>query len=274
MALLPDRAELRHMHIFDRDISVTHRSDGVFTSTITANWTINGTPHGGYLMAMLANAVLQSCEKSGSPIITANFISRSEPGDAEIHVEAVAKSKQFERYECRLVQGGLERIRCLMTFSQENGSASLKRYERSEPCIAAVDECVPMPEMPNYSLYKRMDLRLDPSCAGWLTGSVSPDSAIKGWIRFREDRPFDLVAAILMSDAFPPAVLPSHGMVSWIPTIEFSLNVRKCAPTTWLKCLFRTSFVDNGIFDEDGEMWDERGRLVGISRQYAQMRLP
>jgi hypothetical protein len=28
------------------------------------------------------------------------------------------------------------------------------------------------------------------------------------------------------------------------------------------------------MLEEDGEMWDEKGELVGISRQYAQIRNP
>jgi hypothetical protein len=129
-----------------------------------------------------------------------------------------------------------------------------------------------MPEIPNYTLYDNMDVRFDPSCAGWLNGNLSDTSELRGWMRFKEHRPFDLLAAVIMADAFPPAALASHGMNDWIPTIECSINIRNYPSTSWLKCVFRTCFIQNGILEEDGELWDEQGGLVGIARQFAQIR--
>jgi hypothetical protein len=57
-----------------------------------------------------------------------------------------------------------------------------------------------------------------------------------------------------------------------VPTIEFSVNIRNAPKTTWLKCVFRTRFVNCGLMEEDGEVWDESGELLAISRQIAQFR--
>lgn len=260
------------MHVFDRDTALTKQNEGLYRATITSNWTVNGNANGGYLMALATHAMIQHTEKKGPPIITATFISRTEPGEAELRVDQISCSKQFDRYQCSLVQKGKERIRVSGTFSLEDDRQGEKRYERSEPCVAQPYECVPMPEIPNYTLYSNMDVRFDPSCAGWLSGNLSDTSELRGWMRFKEERPFDLLAAVIMADAFPPAVLASHGMRDWIPTIELSVNIRNYPPTSWLKCVFRTSFIQNGILEEDGELWDERGDLVGIARQYAQIR--
>jgi acyl-CoA thioesterase len=117
-----------------------------------------------------------------------------------------------------------------------------------------------------------MDVRLDPECAGWFQGRLSPLSVHKGWIRFKEDRPCDALGLMLMADAFPPPVLSSHGMVAWVPTIEFSVNVRAIPRSAWLKAQFRSRFITCGLVEEDGEIWDESGELVLISRQIAQFR--
>ena len=77
---------------------------------------------------------------------------------------------------------------------------------------------------------------------------------------------------VLVADSFPPAVLSSQGMVAWVPTIEFSVNIRNLPTTQWLKCIFRTRFITCGLLEEDGEIWDEAGRLIAISRQIAQYR--
>jgi hypothetical protein len=260
------------MHLFDEDISVAQLSPGVFKAAVTANWSINGSPNGGYLMALLANAMMRTAEKTATPIITANFLSRAEPGEAEIHLERIAESSQFERIQASLVQGGTERIRSFGTFAKENSNGLEKRYEKSEPEIAHLEDCVVVPELPNYSLFGMMDLRLDPSYAGWMTGGLSQKSEIRGWIEFREERPFDALSIILIADSFPPPILASQGIVAWVPSIEFSVNIRNLPRTKRLKGVFRTCFVDNGILEEDGEIWDGNGLLVAISRQIAQFR--
>jgi hypothetical protein len=223
-------------------------------------------------MALLVNAMKQGALKTATLIMTANFLSRTEPGEAEIHLERIAQSTQFDRFQASLVQGGKERIRSLCTFAKENSDNAERHYEKSEPEITRLEDCVVMPEIPNYSLYSWMDVRLDPSCTGWMMGNLAKKSEIRGWIRFREERPLDTLSIFLIVDSFPPPILASHGIVAWVPSIEFSVNIRNLPRTKWLKGVFLTCFVDNGILEEDGEIWDGNGGLVAISRQIAQFR--
>lgn len=117
-----------------------------------------------------------------------------------------------------------------------------------------------------------MDVLLDPSCAGWMQNRVVDKSENKGWIRFKDRRPFDIPSLLLVADSLPPAVLASQGMVGWVPTIELSVNIRNLPKTEWLNCSLRTRFITCGLLEADGEVWDEAGNLVAISRQIAQMR--
>lgn len=256
------------MHAFDRDTGLVKETPTLFRATITPNWSINGVPNGGYLMALIANSMMQLSSKTGTHIITANFISRSEAGDAELHVERIARSKQFERYQTVLIQNGKERIRAFGTFSNSNENNSEKRYEKGQPQFAELEQSVAIPPMPRYSLFNHIDIRLDPATAGWLSHRLANRSEMKGWIRFREERLVDTLAVFVMADAFPPAVIASHGPIAWVPTIELSLCVRSLPKTKWLKCTFSTNFIQNNILEEDGEIWDDAGGLIAISRQY------
>jgi hypothetical protein len=94
----------------------------------------------------------------------------------------------------------------------------------------------------------------------------------EGPLRFRDERPLDVTSIFLIADAFPPPVFASLGMIAWVPTIELSVNVRNIPASKWLKCVFRTRFINCGLCEEDGEVWDEDGSLVAISRQIAQFR--
>jgi len=262
------------MHQFDSDILFEPREPFSFSGQITENWSINGIPNGGYLMAILAKAMLQHSEMNSTPIVTANFLNRCEPGDAWVSIEKMSASRQFDRLQASLHQNGNEKIRSFGTFANEDNVCMVERYEEPVNRIPALEKCIPVPEIPNYTFFSQMDVRLDPACAGWMSGKLSDTSEIKGWIKFKHIRPFDLLSTLLIADSFPPAVICSQGMVAWVPTIEFSANIRNIPTGDWLKCIFRTRFITCGLLEEDGEIWDQTDQLIGISRQIAQYRAP
>jgi hypothetical protein len=261
------------MHAFDQDTALTPLDDGRFAAKISAGWSINQIPNGGYLMALLARAMGQCSDKQATPIITANFIARCRPGEAEIRVTSMPASTHFSRLQAHLYQYGEEKIRALGTFAGSSDTCNIERYESGPPQIAARESCFEIPEMPGYTLFRPMEVRIDPACAGWMTGAgLAERSEHRGWIRFKQPRRFDSPALLLAADAFPPPVLASQGMVAWVPTIEFSVSIRRNPQDEWLRGLFRTRFVSCGLLEEDGELWDAGDRLVAVSRQIAQFR--
>ncbi len=261
------------MYLFDSDIRLNDLGNSRFGCDISDNWSVNGNPNGGYLMAMMTDAMLRASDKQNTPVVTANYLSRCIPGDAEIQVLEMARSRQFARFEARLFQQGEEKIRALGTFSSNNESCLVERYEAGPPELAPIDACVPLPKMPGYSLFHHLDLRLDPSCAGWMTGGKLADrSQNKGYFSFRDSRPIDLLSLFLIIDAMPPAVMTTQGATAWVPTIELSVNVRNLPKTSRLRCSLRTRFMTCGLLEADGEAWDEEGNLAAISRQIAQFK--
>lgn len=261
------------MHLFDQEIACIASGNTQETVTITDNWSINTVPNGGYILGLMANAMLQHSDRQATPIFTINYMARCLPGKADIVLEQMPRSRQFNRLEARLLQNGEEKARAMGTLALEQDECFVDHREASIPEIAPLDACIPLPELPTYTLYDQMDLRLDPACTGWMTGGQLAEQSIqKGWIKFREDRPFDIPAIALIADSFPPAVLASQGIIAWVPTLELSLNIRSLPKTRWLKCMFRTRFITCGLVEEDGEVWDEQGGLVAISRQIAQFR--
>lgn len=262
------------MHLFDQQVAVpvSDAATNVVETRISAHWTINDLPNGGYLMALLANAMLHRSTKKGLAIATATYISRSTPGKATILLEPIAASKQFERIQARLVQEGRERIRAFATFMDQSPACRTNRHEADPPSVAPREACFAIPQMPKFTLFDQMEVLLDPACTGWITGRLSERSLQKGWIRFRQPRAYDVLSLLLIADAFPPPVYASMGVGAWVPTIELSINVRKLPSTQWLKCIFRTRFITCGMLEEDGQVWDEAGELIAVSRQIAQYR--
>lgn len=261
------------MSLFDKDIQIEDMGNSCFAGTVSDNWSVNGNPNGGYLMAMIVNAMLRNSDKKGTPVVTANYLSRCVPGEVEIYISEIARSRQFARYEARLLQEGHEKIRALGTFVSENNDCTVTRYESEAPELAPIEECVPMSVPPQYTLFRNLNLMLDPSCVGWMTGGTLTDVSInKGYFSFRDGRPVDLLSLFMIIDSMPPAAMASQGVTAWVPTIELSVNIRNLPKTDRLKCSLRTRFITCGILEADGEVWDEEGNLAAISRQIAQFK--
>lgn len=261
------------MHLFDRDLTLEQVERLRFTGAISKNWMINGIANGGYLMALAAKAMQLVGDKHATPIVTANYMGRCLPGAVELVLEEMARSSHFTRLQAGLYQDGKEKVRVWGTFMAARQGPVAERYEEGPPEVAPLEQCVTVPAMPIHSLMENLKMRLDPASAGWLTGTLSERSEQKGWICFKEERPYDLLSILLIADSFPPPIFVSHGLVAWVPTIELSVNVRNVPGTKWLRFRLRSRYLTGGIVDEDGEVWDETGKLVCISRQIAQVRV-
>lgn len=260
------------MGMFDEDIAIIESGNGLFEGTVSGNWSVNGNPNGGYIMAMLAGAMISHSDKKSLPIVTANYISRCVPGKAELRVEAISASQQFNRYEARLMQEGREKVRAIGTFSVEKTECAFEHYETGAPELEPAALCVPVAGSPEYSLFLNIDMRLDPACAGWMQGKKSVRSEQKGWVKFRDGRGYDPLSLMLIADSIPPAIFVTHGPTAWVPTIELSTSIRNMPRTEWLRFSLRTRFVTCGLLEGDCEVWDDTGNLVSISRQIAQVR--
>lgn len=260
------------MTTFDNDITSKPHDKHRFNAIISDNWSINGIPNGGYLMAVATTSILKQLPGNTTPIITANFLSRCSQGEAVVHVENLISSKQFDRYQIGVYQNGKQRVCVLGTLTNSENQNGFIRYEASPPVMPPPEQCLPMENRPEHTIFDRVELRLDPATAGWITGRLASTSELRGWIRFFDGRMMDYPALLLMADAFPPPVFASQGSVAWVPTIELSVNIRQLPSPGWLKGVFRTRFITGGLLEEDGQIWDETGDLILISRQIAQYR--
>ncbi len=166
----------------------------------------------------------------------------------------------------------LKKIRALGTFSSNLNGEVVQRYETGPPLAAPFEESFKVPVLPDNALFDHIDLRLDPTCTGWISGKLSERSEFKGWISFKNKRSIDIPGIMLFADTLPPPVFASFGLTAWVPTIELSVNVRKIPDTLILKAIFKSRFISGGLEVEDGELGDTNGELVAISRQISKYR--
>jgi len=119
------------------------------------------------------------------------------------------------------------------------------------------------------TIFARFAMRLDPECAGFREGRPSGTAEMRGWFEFADGSEIDPIALLLVVDAFPPPVFNSDLPVLWVPTVELTAHIRGVPAPGPLACVYRSRFIADGMFEEDGEVWDSTGRLVAQSRQLA-----
>jgi len=144
--------------------------------------------------------------------------------------------------------------------------------DTAPPDMASFEECIKR-ETDDGSfpvgLMKNLTVRMHPDDSMFINGGHSGVALMRGWFEFKDLRPLDTLSLLLATDAMPPPVFNLPIASGWVPTLELTVHVRAVPVGTRLACVFRTRVLQGGLLEEDGELWDEAGNLVALSRQMA-----
>jgi acyl-coenzyme A thioesterase PaaI-like protein len=282
---------------FDRGVALQDKGDGVFAASLDAGWVVGGGVNGGYLLAVIGNAIRAALSGSGldkldhrgqlddrgqvdhrDPLsVSAYYLSATRPGPAVVRTRVLRRGRSTSTVAATLSQlhDGVEvdRISTLATYADLNRSSDDVRTTLVEPVLAPLEHCIPTAEAPAdfkkiAPLLDRFATRLDPGSIGWAVGKPSGNGLIQGWFRLADGRPLDSLALLMVVDALPPVTF-DLGMPGWAPTLELTVHVRAKPAPGWAKVKHYTRNMAGGYFEEDCEVWDSSGRLVAQSRQLA-----
>lgn len=245
-----------------------------WTGNNPEGWDIFGITNGGFLMAQATRALAQETDGRIPLSITSHFLNPVTPGHVDIEVTLLKDGRNLSML--RAITTRDSRLMIQTTAVLENPDR--KRHEstlltRSKPDMPRPEECVPAvpddtaPFPPPFT--GMVDLRLHPDDAAAYVDPEKGDPIVRGWFRLKDDEPMDVYAVIQATDAFPPAIFKADLPIGWTPTVDLSVQIRMAKPVGWLHCEFFSRFVTDGLLEEDGEIWDESGRLVALSRQLA-----
>lgn len=251
---------------FDRATAV-HDGDGA----IEDGWDIGGNANGGYLMALAARGLRDIAGRPDPISLTAHYLAPGRPGPVRIDGELVKSGRRFATVAGRMHRDGQTLLQLVGAFGDLSGAdGGYEHLASGPPELPPFEECllresrqggVPVPMM------DRLAVRIHPDHMGWVTGDRTGVAEIAGWFGFADGRPLDTLALLMVCDAFPPAVFHLDMPPGWVPTVEYTVHVRGTPAPGPVRCVFRSRFVQGGFLDEDGEVWDSRGRLVAQSRQ-------
>lgn len=267
---------------YDDAIALQQTGEGEFAADLQEGWKVGGGLNGGYLLAVIGNAIRSVLADSGQPdpfSISAYYVSATKCGPGTVKVDVIRQGGTVSTVRATLSQPGedgrpITRITALASFG------SLARIDDGKvlttatpPELPPVEECLltsdVSPEFKEFvPMLDRFAMRLDPACAGWVTGNPGGTGMIQGWFKLVDDRPIDALALLTVVDTLPPVTF-ELGMPGWAPTLELTAHVRAEPVPGWLRIRHESRNFAHGFFEEDCEVWDAAGRLVAQSRQLA-----
>lgn len=259
------------------DASAIERTgDGSFRAEVQDGWDIAGNANGGYLLAIAARALAETAGYPHPASITAHYLAPGRPGPVEVRTERQRKGGSFATARATVLRGDRPILAVLGSFtklperSDDPGEASATdRVDAVPPELPAPDDCVATSAGPveGFGFNQKVDLRLHPGDD--FRSSPSGEPRMRGWFRWPDEAPIDVMSLMVAVDAFPPTIFNARLPIAWTPTLELTAHVRAQPVPGWLRCQFTTRFITGGFLEEDGEVWDSSGRLVAQSRQLA-----
>lgn len=241
-------------------------AEGRWGADVDEAWAIGDKPHGGYTMAMAAQAALLAAGRPDPLAVSAHFLRPPHFGPAEVHTEVLRRGRRVATVAARLVQDGRVCLAVLATVGTLQ--AAEPEFAAPPPPLPPVAECYRGGEVTG-GVRSRIDLRMDPATIGWLRGAPAGVPRMAGWMRLADGADPDPLTLIVAADALPPVVLES-GHPGWAPTVELTFLLRGRPTPGWLAVHAHAAALGrDGWFDETAEVYDSTGRLVAQSRQLA-----
>ena len=257
----------------DRAVASTRTSEGVHAVTVTDDWnTPNGTPNGGYVLAVVLHAVAQESPLPDPLSASITYFRPPATGDATIDVTALRIGKRVSTFEAVLTQDDKPVVHAVISFHDADSTGDAQHSTHEAPAIPKPSQCldvlsaVPFGTVP---ILDRFDYRHE-GVPGWMEGEPSGDTSATFWVRLKDGRPIDSLAASVLVDAYPPVTSEIGHLKS--ATVQLTIHFRRRPVTDWALAHVVTRHVIDGYHDEDVELWDEDGRLFAQSRQLAILR--
>jgi hypothetical protein len=246
--------------------------DGALFADLDGGWNVGpGILNGGYLLAVAARAAAFESPHPHPVALSASYLRATGPGEVELFLTRGAAGRTLAHSQVLLGDPDHPNLSVQVTTATLGDAPA--DHAVPVPSIPAVADCLPArsaTEGPgsDVGIREYVDVRLDPSTAGWAVGKPSGDPVMRGWVQLADGAPADPFALAMFADILPPSVW-SIGLFGWTPTVQLQVLVRALPAPGWCLVEARTNEVAGGWIDEDYRVWDSTGRLVAQSRQLA-----
>jgi hypothetical protein len=252
-------------------------ADDTYAVNLDPEWTVNGRPHGGYLLAVLGRAALRATPDHPHPLSTSAVYPVSpECGPATVTVEVLRLGRLASQVRARLVQKERACVEALFTMGRLDPDTGERWVDAPPPEVTPLEESRPTPIQPpdsgvRVAMLEMVEQRIErASYQG--RGRSDGSGDLRGWLRFADGSDFDPLSLLYVSDSFPPATF-TIGSVGWVPTLELTVYIRALPAPGPLRVRQRARVLSGSLVDQVCEAWDSRGRVVVQATQLAAVRM-
>lgn len=265
-------------------------ADGEWKATIADGYRIGEVPNGGFAAVHGLRAMLATSGRPDPLSVTTHFLRPSEAGPATIRTDLVRSGRLMTTVSARVEQGGKERLNMVGVFGDFDlldgptiveGRAEIPDRSRCNPRLGGSDVSDDATgeaagRVAYAEFVDRIDCWLDDATVGALSGDspTAGSARIAGWNRHADHSPIDAASLIMFADAFPPPIFNTGWGPSWVPTVELTVHFRRRVATEWIAMQTQSRFIDGGLLEEDGELYDDDGNLLALARQLALVLTP
>lgn len=266
------------LSVFHHDTAVRPLNDHCYGATVTDRWNVidGAAPNGGYLTAMACKALALDVNLPDPIGVTSQFLTPIDPGEVTITTHVLRHGRRHAVATGQIVQNGRVCTHVTATFADLGQADGVTHVTRTPPQLPAIGDCVDTNRHAAAAgtdtppIMQRFDHRQPASVLGWATGSPSGDAVNGGYLAWADGTTMDVFGLLVVVDCHFPAVFNSNTMkVGWVPTLELNIQIRARPPEGYLTTWFRTEAITGGYLEEDGEVWDDAGNLIALSRQLA-----
>lgn len=259
---------------FDEDTALETLGEGRFRGSVSPDWSIIMGANGGHLAAMLLRAMKLSCDPGlEARSLHVHFARPPKDAPFEITTTIERTGRTMTNLSARMTQDGKLILLAVGILSAPREGPEFSDINMPE--VIPPDRIEGVADRGDFAFGRNFDFKI---AYGAPDEGTSDRAEIAVWMRLREPRGMDDLAATQLLDAFAPAVfakLRRGGGGRAVPTIEMTFHFRESTPLAddepgrWHLGVFRTQTARQGFIEEDGWLWTPGGVLVAQSRQLA-----
>ena len=261
---------------FQSAISVKKLSNSLFKITPNKDYFVGKTPHGGYLKAVMNNALISCLPHSISISSSIQYLDRTEAKEVFLEVDILKISRGSSSGFVKLIQD--EKV-CATLTGTCSDFEHMKGFDGLNTPLPKIfdDENHDNYKSLNYdmiskgftpSFIKQLDCKINPKHAWWdrEENNNHAEARCSAFLEMSGGIP-DQFCLFYYSDILPPVVSNKYGALGWIPTITLTTHIRMMPTTSKLFADFNASDIKKGYFEQDARIWDLNGNFVASSRQ-------
>ncbi|NMO90175.1 thioesterase family protein [Actinomycetospora sp. TBRC 11914] len=261
------------------------------TALLDEQWCIGPKMHGGYLLALLAQAAVDELADGTGPddgsragaahdvpeAVTGTFLRAPDPGPAVVTVDVLRRGRGATQVRARLDQDDRPCVEIALVLGAVPAPGPHEGDISPAPvALPPFERCERRPvDTPDgrggLPLMEVVDTRLAPDSLGFLSGRPTGEGRLSGWAELDTREPWSPVGLLVALDVLPPASF-DLGLTGWSPTMSLTAHVHAVPAPGPLRLTQWVDHLAGERMHESCRVWDTDGRMVGQATQLAAVR--